>query len=946
MTKSEPGDSPVYRDTLAALETLRENEAEIDDLRWAYRESASVLDTFNPMTIRPNRETLDEVGYPDVEQDATRIATAPSEQWRLSEEVRSETLYRMGDRARMLGALEANPDRPDTPMQRIFEAFLQDDLPSLETLSRDELRTVLAVGRWVEGILPDDALPNSNEVAVAFARADLLAPFHHLLTDGFVDRKGQLKKLEAFLWEDTRSPPLVIYGIGGVGKSTLLAKITVDQMAKYSDRLLIVPIDLDRPSVRPHRPHTFLVEAISQVMRQLPDMAHRGESVTQHLRELGAQYAVDTAGQDYEGSRYSEKDVEWRQQEMIDAFLNFLSEPLSNPDYRALITIDTFEEAQVFGPEVAGQLVRLFARLSEIHPGVRVVFSGRVRASELGLPLDHPQSWMEEHLLPGAQSLLLKGLDQRSAVTLLAGQLGDDRRSMPRKELMEVIGVVGLNPMCIKLAGRIIRLKGVSALLNDETRGELLNDLRDAKIQAFLFGRILDHFQTERIRPLAYPGLILRRVTPDIIREVLAGPCGIELEGDAEANELYQDLSRERTIVEHDGRGGLRYRPELRRELLGDLLKKVSRETAAAIDRAAIAFYEQDDSREGRAEEIYHRLRLGEDFGTVEARWLPGLRDLLRNSLVELPDSGRIWLSQKLNITTDAATRSAADQTDWEGMAALRAERFLKSGNAKSALAALGERVARLPNSPLFQLESEALRIAGDLEAARAVCEEGLSRVSGDRRVELLLQTASIHESQGNLAEALPLVAEAAALTKGRDDPMLPFRALITHIRVLRKLGRTDERDRLCEQALELLTRDLLKDLRLYPRLFEETAAELGNENPDLLRAAVRRLGVQVRNTEQKEALADAFHQSWSEGLENVINVPKTLDLNLVKQMGQSKRAAEAIVLQSEGAGLGRFAADLLMSGASMWESASRLSDFFRASVDLGLDDKEFTKMI
>lgn len=906
-------------------------------MRWAYREAASVLDTFDPETIQPSGAPPAEDGYSDAREDAVRIAGGPRQRWRLSDDLRAEALDRMGDRARMLTALDANPNRVETPTQLMFEALLQENLPALDTLSGDELRAVLVVGRWLKGILPVDTMPDSDQVAAAFARADLLAPSRHLLADGFVGRTHQLEKLKGFLWDEGPSRPLMLYGIGGVGKSTLLAKLTMDESVAHGDRLLLVPIDVDRPSLRPHRPHSFLVEAVSQVVRQRPDMAARGESVTQHLRELGAQYAVDATGHDFESARYAEKDVEWRSGEMIDVFLHFLSELLFEPGRRALITVDTFEEAQVLGPEVTAHLVHLFALLSRNHSGVRVVFSGRVRGDEAGRPPG--QNWMGEQLLPGAPSIPLRGLDKRNAVRLLAGLLGDDGPVPPRKQLEEVIAAVGRNPMCVKLAGRIIRLKGVETLIGDETRGELLKHLRDAKIQAFLFGRILDHFQTERIKPLAYPGLIVRRVTPEIIREVLAGPCGIDLEGDSEVEALYQDLARERTMVEYDGVGGLRYRPELRRELLGDVLKKVSRDIAVAIDRAAIRFYEQDDSREGRAEEIYHRLRLGEDFNIIEARWLPGLRDLLRSSLVELPDAGRIWLSQKLNVTTDDATRRAADQDDWERMAALRAGRFLKSGDTASALASLRERIERLPNSPLFQLESEALRMAGDLAGARAVCERALPKMSGDRRVELLLQIAALHESQGEVAEALPLVDEAAALADGRHEPILAFRALITHVRVLRKLGLADEGEEVRRQALKLLARDLMKHLRRYPRLLEEAAAELGKDYPKLLRAAVERLGVQVRSAEQQRALADAFHESWHDGMETVIALPEDLDADLVKRMGQSKQAAEAVVENSRGAGLGHFASALLTTGASQMASG-RLVDFFRAGVDLGLKVK------
>jgi tetratricopeptide (TPR) repeat protein len=927
---------------VAALQSLWQQEADVDETRWAYRDAAAVLDVFVPQDIRPRVGDPLPGGYPDPGADAAPVAGLPgdeeaeAEQWRLLPEVRYEALARLGTRDGFAAALAANPERAETPVQRMFEAVVADSVPPLGTLSRDELGALLAVCRWLDGVLPAHELPHADELSAAFARADLLAPCRHLLVDGFVDRKRQLEKLRHFLWQEGASPPLLLHGIGGMGKSTLLAKLTVDEFVEHGERMLLVPIDVDRPSVRPHHPHTFLLEAVSQIVRQAPERRDDGESIANHLRELGSRYSVSVQGHEYEGSRYSEKGVEYIQSELVEAFSHFLRSVLPDTNARALITVDTFEEAQVLGTEISDHLVMLFDRLARTCAEARVIVSGRVPADEpfplMSRPEEAPKS-----ILADAPRILLKSLDKRSALSLLMGQLEDQSPRPERAALEQVLTVVGRNPMCIKLAARIIRLEGTDALLSPERRNELIAHLRNAKIHAFLFGRILDHFQTGRIKPLAYPGLIVRRVTPEIIRHVLAGPCGIELDDPAEAEGLFQELAHERTMVEPDRAGGLRYRPELRRELLGDVLRKVSKQTANAIDRAAVEFYRKDDSREGRAEEIYHRLRLGWNLDEVEARWMPGLKDLLRSSLDELPESGRLWLARKLNITVGAALRDEAGQEDWEGIARLRAERFLRNGDGARALDALGERTERLPNSVLFQLEAEALKLNGELAAARAVAERGLESATGDRRAELLLQLASLHEVEHENEAALPLVREAAEVAEGRDDPMLPFRALVTQVRLLRKLGRFEERDAQRSEALRQLTNDTLKQLRRYPRLFEETAAELGEQNRAVLRAAVQQLGVHVRSVEQGEALADVFHDIWEDGLENKVKVPTNLDPTLLRRMGRSKRAAEELVRQSEGAGLGRFTADLIKVASSGSPGASRLTDFFKASVEQGL---------
>jgi hypothetical protein len=65
--------------------------------------------------------------------------------------------------------------------------------------------------------------------------------------------------------------------------------------------------------------------------------------------------------------------------------------------------------------------------------------------------------------------------------------------------------------------------------------------------------------------------------------------------------------------------------------------------------------------------------------------------------------------------------------------------------------------------------------------------------------------------------------------------------------------------------------------------------------------------------------------------------IPKDLDRDLVRRMGESHEAAEEIVKQSEGAGLGRFAADLVQAIPVDSPGNARLADYFRDSVEQGL---------
>lgn len=931
MSTSAGSKLPIHPDTVAVFHALWQEGSEISLTRWAYREAAAVLEEFSPAQIKPFHANALPDGFPQYQEDAEPVSGSSRNSWRLLAEIRQEALQRLGVRKRMQDALAANSVRPKTPLQCMLETVINGTLPELKDLSRDELNALLIVHRWLEDILKPEELFDANAVASAFALADLLAPCYHLLAEGFVDRRSQRETLRTFLWSEKHTVPLVLYGIGGVGKSTLLAKFIVDEIELHGNRLLLVPLDVDRPGIDPLRPHTFLIESIGQIVRQYSGQASQGDLAKQTLRELGSRFALASDGSQLESSRWSEKEVYWLRMELINVFRGFLSSINLPLDSRILVTVDTFEEAQSRGGDVVETVIRLFEELTNAHPAVRVVFSGRIRATESLLFL--------EQLRPDAPTILLRNLDQRSSLSLLRRQIGPSQPRPGAKELQDVLTIVGRNPMCIKLAARFIRIEGTHALLSDSTRQTFFDKLEDAKIQAFLFGRILDHFQTDRIKPLAYPGLIVRRVNPEIIREVLAVPCGLELDLELSAEMLYDELAQEKTLVEPDGNGGLRYRTDLRSELLPDILKKVPKSIATEIDSRAVAYFSKRQGLSELAEEIYHRLRLGEAPDVLESRWNPGVSDFLKNSIAELPTAARLWLAGKLNITLDAETRAHADQDTWEKAAALRAERYLKAGEVDKALDAIRERSMRAPGGSLYRLEVDALRLQGEFPAALEVAQRGLQGSTGSNRVEMLLLIASLYEAHNELESALENVTEADKLCRQGDDPILSLRTMVTRIRHLRKLGRKEERDGLRAEALCLVDEQGLRGLQNYPRLLEEVAAELGKQDNTILEAAVKRLGVHARTDEQRNALAKALH-SGVLGLRESDEFSPKADPLLWDQLGSSLDAAKNMVDKSDGKGLGKFASDILKAGTSNNKAFSHFTDFFRASIEKGLGKK------
>jgi hypothetical protein len=89
-----------------------------------------------------------------------------------------------------------------------------------------------------------------------------------LMSRGFVDAiRSQF---------GTARPVLVLTGAGGVGKSALLGRFLLEHARKASEqRLLFAYLPFDDPSLRAEEPLTLVVEIVSQIERQFPDIKGR-----------------------------------------------------------------------------------------------------------------------------------------------------------------------------------------------------------------------------------------------------------------------------------------------------------------------------------------------------------------------------------------------------------------------------------------------------------------------------------------------------------------------------------------------------------------------------------------------------------------------------------------------------------------------------------------------
>jgi hypothetical protein len=593
------------------------------------------------------------------------------------------------------------------------------------------------VVEWVYG-LPGVSVPSPADVKYQFARETLLQPFRHLTgerRDGkfvstFKGREEELARIYDYLavlpppsWRgllqrfirrlsDTAwsvvnhaegHRPLLIHGLGGVGKSTLMGKFLLDHLTETNpaDRFPYAYLDCDSSSLSVLEPLTLLAEAARQLATQYPDSEPAwNEARNAWIAKIapGSSSRVDPmqrieAINDFTVLLLESEAGGVRVSEQIKRGLPFL------------LVLDTFEEVQYRDRDGIKDVFRLLNIMRSRIPNLHIIMMGRAPLGDIKEEIAH----IESIAIEGDAF----GTGAATDFSVIEVELGDLEESKAREYLQdqgisdpelaeELVSIVGGSPLSLRLMVNVFK-KGDLDLksLRQETEwqpswGSWLRGRKvppKALLQGVLFDRILGHIHDKKVKKLSHPGLVLRRITPKLIKDVLAEPCGLGQIDDAQASLYFEQLAHEVSLVgtERDPSSNeivIRHRPEIRKIMLR--LMEADEEMMASIQKVhenAVKFYETDGSAD-REEALYHRLMLGktiresdylEDVPTEEAVdagyavapkpqldprtiWLR-----LSNSADELPLAGKAYLAARLNQETISDDDwEKVDRQDWE----------------------------------------------------------------------------------------------------------------------------------------------------------------------------------------------------------------------------------------------------------------------------------------
>src|ERR1051325_6983126 len=743
----------LTREAVAAkLKNLLDDEVPATELQVRYQEAASVLSFFSRNEIRPGG------GADPQEQPAAKFLLPLSEtvydeshhpQWALRCEVRKEVLRRLASEKRLQEALNANPNRSQDTLQILLEGYFNQSAPDLEEQNVTELLCTLQISEWLHGAL--EGVPEPDRVRREVEIKNLLAPFRFLVGSHFRGRENELNILSDYVEVHTAStllksiargirnilsltekPPLLIYGPGGMGKSTLLAKFVLDHVAiDKSLRFPFAYLDFDRPSLLAGEPITLLLEAVRQLEAQYPAAS---ESLRK-LHEVWSRRMQDPSQIILPAERYQQHpSFRLKNREtFLDEFANAVKSLMGN-DQPFLLVLDTFEEvqylSQAYVEEIFGFLNALQARI----PKLRAVLAGRAPVN-----VDNFKT----------QDLPLESFDGEAAQGFLAAHGVQDT-----EVAVMLAQQFGGNPLTLKLAAELVQKEesGRDLIRDLQAHKELPKKLESEVIQGFLYKRILNHIHDPEVRKLAHPGMVHRRVSPELILEVLAGPCEVKVEDLDAARALFAKLSREVSLVAWHEEGVLLHRQDLRGIMLASL-RASEPDKVKRIHQGAVKFYSRYDDKVSRAEELYHRLSLGVDRKKLNERWRDEVQPYLANAVDELPPESQAFLAARTGTEVGAEIWESADIEDWELYIKKRAGELLSLGQPAHALKALRQREGRTAGSALHALEIDALIRLNRQNEAREVLKRAMLSVGrsdpGSTRLYLEVLSAKLDEQKG-----------------------------------------------------------------------------------------------------------------------------------------------------------------------------------------------------
>jgi tetratricopeptide (TPR) repeat protein len=844
---------------------------------WPYLAAAAVLPSFTAVGLRPigGREPDLSIVVGMLGNYADLITSGSAKgRWRLRDVSRRAALQELSAHGGINAAIAANPTADNAVGAALAEIAALTPGTALDLYGRS-FEQLLALDRALSWL--GDAAAKSvdpEQLRAALARLRLLDPLQRLLTNGFAGRVEEMKRLRAHVDElpsETLTealvrgigqildvfrvrPPLVLKGPGGVGKSTLVAKFLDEHAGAAQHKPMpFVFLDFDRSILDPTKPDTVVLEIIRQLVVQIPEFSDDLRALLgQAERWFAAAFRMDThaieeaPGSD-EASQVSHRSVSRTMREHLGRLLSKIT---AARDQNLLLFIDTFEIVQRRGPGAVHNILQIAAQIVQHAPRVRVVVAGRGGLDETDF-----ERFSDPRKLP---AIPLEGFDLPSARAYLRARITEmGNADISDPTLDRIVQSVHGNPLSLRLAAAVFRRYGMDGIDHAIAQTKVLAEAKFAArftaelLQGVLHQRIVEHLP-EPLRKIADPGLVVRKLTPAVIREVLAEPCALSAAERDDAEQIIAALAREVSLMKPAPDGSLIHRRDVRLLML-PLLRERRRELAREIDLAATRYWFEQPGALARAEAIYHRLWSAEDEDRREVEqqleefWLREPPDMAATAealdelnAVRAPAWKRLWLYGKLGWSAPLELLQDADRWDLDRHADIQATDLMADGRYQEALSALSLAKPFSPQSRLWLHEIDVLRRLDRLAEALEVTEVAIAQaaeVADPKQThDLFNRHARLLAMLAQPDRALISAEQATGLAQALGKPTLQLDDGLIELYALRALGR---RSNYFSKRLELagLVNDptVEKALLAFPLRYLNAIAELGSLRPNLL---------------------------------------------------------------------------------------------------------------
>lgn len=737
----------------------------------------------------------------------------------------------------------------DSPLQRMLDAFVDQRDIIVGERTEDELLAWLQVLQWSEEALSRSGRTawastvgaTRDEIEGRLEQLEVTRAVRALAEAGCIGRDAELARLHAYRREPARGslsedPAFVVHGVGGIGKSTLVARFLMDVVhdAERGEPVVLAYLDMDRPTLRSYHPDVVIDDVARQIAAQLTFHRRR----LSDLRSQAAQWSKGSGLESIGSIRSSGQSAYEVAASVRDAGIDSL-----------IIVLDTFEEVQRADPELRDQIYRLFALLRAELPGCKLIVSGRA-PPDLFAGVSRPDRVMVVGPFTAAASAELL----RHFVAEAAQRAGHEATPLSAALADEVVEAVGGNPLTLKLAADVLDSAGIAGVRDAAARAQTLDRVRSGFVVGFLYRRLLEHFggppeHRADLRAIAKASIVLRRVTPQLLDEVI-GPM-VFADPQHRGSAYFEALGRELAFYMREG-GELRLRPEVRGPALL-ALRYENGEWVERIHQRALAFYWAHDDETSRTERAYHLLALGEHLESVGMTLTPALARRLEPSLADLPFAARRdvrMLAEAAGDDAAVAHDAAAALRQWERSVESEADAALLAGDHARSRALLDERPDRSPASPLHAVLSRVLEVEGDLGGAIAAAERARDAAvaggSGIRFAAAVVRIAILHERSGAPERGVDEIQAAVGhvLIASAWELRLELQLNLMTLLERHDLLTADARWSHGLEARTYLMKSGPMAVASNTALHRLLAAALGGEEPERLREAVERIGL------------------------------------------------------------------------------------------------------